>query len=399
MDTVDTLTIGERIRRLRNGMMTQDDLATAAEVSTDLVRKLEQGRRHTASIASLHRIARALDVDLGELLGREAMPQSAPDAGVVALRQAVAAVDDLLGDYEGEPLSLFDAERSLTYLWGTYWSGRYDALTGLIPQALTGLRAGLHAAGSAQRPRAAECLARGYWVAGSTLAQLRQSDAAFMAVRRAVDLAEQSDDPLLAVTVKGSVSWQLMVGGRFDEAQRVAVRTAQDIEPDGDVARAQLSAYGSLLVTAATAAARANRVGTARDLLATSGQVAQRLGADRTDYETPFGPSQVAMQTVDVGVVTEDYPAALDAVAQMPANPGLPLAARCRHLADRAYAHSKLGQQQQALNLLLAAEGMGPDWIRHQTLVRSITRDLLAAERIRSTPLRELAIRIGVNRA
>ncbi|MGH3871260.1 MAG: hypothetical protein ACRDSR_07040 [Pseudonocardiaceae bacterium] len=29
--------------------MTQDDLATAAGVSTDLVRKLEQGRRHTAS--------------------------------------------------------------------------------------------------------------------------------------------------------------------------------------------------------------------------------------------------------------------------------------------------------------------------------------------------------------
>lgn len=64
-------TIGERIRRLRNDVvMTQDDLAAAAGVSTDLIRKLEQGRRHTASIGSLHRIAAALDVDLGELLGR-----------------------------------------------------------------------------------------------------------------------------------------------------------------------------------------------------------------------------------------------------------------------------------------------------------------------------------------
>lgn len=59
-------TIGERIKRLRNnGLMTQDDLAAAAGVSTDLIRKLEQGRRHTASIGSLHRIASALDVDLG----------------------------------------------------------------------------------------------------------------------------------------------------------------------------------------------------------------------------------------------------------------------------------------------------------------------------------------------
>ncbi|MGA9311977.1 MAG: helix-turn-helix transcriptional regulator [Pseudonocardiaceae bacterium] len=54
--------------------MTQDDLAAAAGVSTDLIRKLEQGRRHTASIGSLHRIAAALDVDLGELLGRDSMP-------------------------------------------------------------------------------------------------------------------------------------------------------------------------------------------------------------------------------------------------------------------------------------------------------------------------------------
>ncbi len=42
-------TIGESIKRLRGGvLMTQDDLAAAAGVSTDLIRKLEHGRRHTA---------------------------------------------------------------------------------------------------------------------------------------------------------------------------------------------------------------------------------------------------------------------------------------------------------------------------------------------------------------
>jgi len=47
---------------------------------------------------------------------------------------------------------------------------------------------------------------------------------------------------------------------------------------------------------------------------------------------------------------------------------------------------------------LLTAERTSPDWIRHQTQVRSITRDLLAAEKTRSTPLRDLAQRIGVRR-
>jgi transcriptional regulator with XRE-family HTH domain len=400
MDDIRTeSTIGERIKQLRNGvLMTQDDLAAAAGVSTDLIRKLEQGRRHTASIGSLHRIAAALDVDLGELLGRESMPDAAPDAGVVALRQAVADVADLLGDVEGEPLSVRDAERSVTYLWGTYWSGKWDQLTGLIPQALIGLRATLHAADAATRPKAAEQLAWGYWVAASTLTHLFQPDAAFMAVRHAVDLAASGDDALLAATLKGSLSWQLMVGGRFIEAERVAVRTAESIEPHGDVPVQNLSAYGSLLITAATAAARDERSAVAADFLGSANEVAHRVGCDRIDYETPFGPSQVAMQTVDVSVVTEDYPAALDAASRMPANPGLPLAARCRHLTDRACAHANLGQQEQALALLLTAEGMSSDWIRHQTLVRAVIRDLLTAEQRRSTPLRQLAKRIGVNR-
>jgi transcriptional regulator with XRE-family HTH domain len=393
-------TIGERIKRLRHDAgMTQDDLAAAADVSTDLIRKLEQGRRHTASIGSLHRIAAALDVDLGELLGRESMPDAAPDAGVVALRQAVADVTDLLGDVEGEPLSLRDAERSVTYLRGTYWSGKYEVLVGLIPQALTGLRATLHAADAATRPHAAEQLAGGYWVAASILIHLRESDAAFMAVRRAVDLAASGEDALLAAALKGSVSWQLMESGRFVEAERLAVRTAESIEPRGDVPMAQLSVHGTLLIRAATTAARNDRGTIATDFLASAGEVAQRLGCNRTDYESPFGPSKVIKQTVNVCVITQDYPAALDEASRMPANSGLPVVAHCRHLTDRACAHANLGQQEQALALLLTAEGLAPEWIRHGTgtPARAVVRDLLAVERRRSTPLRELAKRIGVN--
>ncbi|MCA1673640.1 MAG: transcriptional regulator, partial [Actinobacteria bacterium] len=322
----------------------------------------------------------------------------APDAGVMALRHAVADIADLLGEVEGEPLALRDAERSITYLWGAYWAGKYNQLTRLIPQALTGLGATLHAADVAARPKAAECLAWGYWVAASTLTHLLEPDAAFLAVRRAVDLAASGDDPLLAAALKGSVSWQLMVGGRFRDAERVALRTAESIEPHGDVSVQHLSAYGSLLVTAATAAARDARAGAASDLLGSADDIVHRVGADRIDYETPFGPSQLIMQAVDVGVVTEDYPAALEAASRMPDNPGLPLAARCRHLIDRACAHANLGQDEQALALLLTAEGMSADWIRHQSLVRAVIRDLLAAERRRSTPLRDLAKRIGVTR-
>lgn len=48
-------TIGERVRKLRGRLYTQRQLAERAGVSVDLVRKLEQGTRRTASVASLHR--------------------------------------------------------------------------------------------------------------------------------------------------------------------------------------------------------------------------------------------------------------------------------------------------------------------------------------------------------
>jgi transcriptional regulator with XRE-family HTH domain len=68
MDQGSGPTIGERIAQLRHKRMSQAALAAAAGVSLDLIRKLEQGRRHSVSIASLHAIAHALDVDAGELL-------------------------------------------------------------------------------------------------------------------------------------------------------------------------------------------------------------------------------------------------------------------------------------------------------------------------------------------
>jgi transcriptional regulator with XRE-family HTH domain len=57
-----------RLRRLRN--LTQEELADLANVSRDLVGKLEQGRRQTARLSSLVSLASALDVELSALVTR-----------------------------------------------------------------------------------------------------------------------------------------------------------------------------------------------------------------------------------------------------------------------------------------------------------------------------------------
>ncbi|MGN2635287.1 helix-turn-helix domain-containing protein [Nocardia takedensis] len=395
---MDDTSIGVRIRRFRGKALTQRQLADQAGVSVDLVRKLEQGGRQTASIASLQKLARALDVDISDLVGkRHGIPSSNPDAGIVAIRRALTPVDDLLGEEpEESAVTLDEGGRSVDYAWGAYWAGRYELLTSILPLGLTQLRATVHAARNGSVAPANELLARMYWVTGCTLVHLGQTDPAFLAIRQALGAAENGDDPLLLATIRGSVAWQLLVQGRYDESRKVALRAAAGLEPAGEESQAHLSAYGSLVLQGATAAGRAQNVGEALSLVEAAGEVALRIGCDRQDYETYFGPSQVVMQTVDVNVSSERYPEALTAAKAMPVTVGLPQASRARHLADTAVALTRTGQHQRALDALLNAERVGgADWMKYQTLPRHIVTELLDHDR--RVPLRAFARRIGVN--
>ncbi|HEV8559037.1 MAG TPA: helix-turn-helix transcriptional regulator [Actinophytocola sp.] len=394
----DRVEIGTRIRKLRAKLLSQRELADKALVSVDLIRKLEQGRRHTASIGSLQRIARALDVSIAELLGKvTTLPSSDPDVGVVAIRRALTPVDDLLDMdvVEGASLTLGEAERNVTYLWGAYWSGRYELLGTLLPNALMQIRATYRAVPASERTRAAHALARAYQAAGDTLVHLGHPDAAFLAIREALRMAEEGDDELLHATLRASVSWQLLVQGRYEESERVAVVAASGIEPHGDASESQISAYGILVVTAATAAARAQKRDSARELLGSASEMARRLGYDRADHQTTFGPAKVAMLGVDTHVVQDDFVEALTAAKALPRDADLPLASRARHLADIALAHLRLNHHDQALQTTLAMEQLAPDWIRYQSLPRQIVADLIERERRVSPQLRDLALRIG----
>jgi transcriptional regulator with XRE-family HTH domain len=395
----DRADLGARIRRLRGKLLTQQQLADAAQVSVTLVRKLEQGQRHTASIGSLHRIARALDVDISVLL---AQPRSMPgrsNSGVVAIRDALTAVDDLLDEVTctGQPTTVDEARRVVQYAWGSYWAGRLEQLGTLLPAGLAQLRATARAmpVDSPQRADAYEQLAWLYCVTRCTATRLGQPDLAWLAIRNALDAADKGADPLLPAMMHSSVAHQLLSQGRYEESLQVASRAAEEVEPSGDAPLPNLSAHGHLLLIAASAAGRAQRASQAEDLLGTSMQYARRLGGDRNDYETSFGVSQVTMQTVDVHVVTENFTAALTAAESLPRDTGLPVVSRARNLYDQAFAHTQLGNDGAALDAVLAAEHLAPDLMRYHALPRQIVAELL--ERGRAAKLRGLARRLELS--
>jgi transcriptional regulator with XRE-family HTH domain len=395
----DGPSVGDRICELR-GKMTQQELADISGVSIDLIRKLEQGRRHTASIGSLQAIARALDVDIAALLAKpQPIATAEPDEGIIALRRALTPVDDLVdGEAHGEDLTVADAERTADYLWGAYWNGRYQVLAELLPAALGRLRATVRHVPASDRPAAQHALARTYQVAGDTLAHMGHTDLAFMAIRHALTAAAASGDELLHASMRVSVSWQLLVQGRHEESAQVAIKAATELGANGSASESVLSAYGLLTVTAATATARDLKRDDTVSMLAEAREAARRIGYDRSEWSSTFGPAKVAMLTVDCAVVQDDFSGALASAKLLPRDANLPLASRARHLADIALSHLRLDHDQKALDTLLAAESMAPEWIQFQTLPRSITSELLVRERRRSTPLREFAARIGAAR-
>jgi transcriptional regulator with XRE-family HTH domain len=98
--------------------MSQLELARRAGVSKDIVSKLEQGSRRTASLDTLHKLAYALDVDIAELFPRwHAVRET------LALRQAVTRWTT-----DAEPRSLSDLRAACDDAWRAYWANRWDDL-------------------------------------------------------------------------------------------------------------------------------------------------------------------------------------------------------------------------------------------------------------------------------
>jgi transcriptional regulator with XRE-family HTH domain len=389
--------IGERIRALRkSSSLTQHDLAAAADVSVDVIRKLEQGRRHTASIGTLHRIARALDVDITELLGRPQVALAGSDnqEQVGAIRDALTSVDDLLGELDGaDAPDLTEFSRAVSYAWGTFFAGKYGPLVALLPRLLADAQAVAHAATAVDLSHAVDLAAQVHQITAGTLVRLDAADLGHVAAREALRLAALAPDPLRAASAYYIFGHVLMRQGRFVDAERVSVAAAEAVQPPGQASTAQLSVYGGLLLRGATAAARQGRAGAATDLLDEATAVAQRTGVDRTDFEVIFGPSNVIMQTADCRVVAENYVGAAEVARRMPRDSALPLISRGRHLADVAHAELRLGHDRAAESALLTMERTAPEWTAHHQLPRVLVGELMTRGRP-SVRLRGLARRL-----
>lgn len=395
---MDSNTIGTRLRQARNDRgLTQEQLAERAGVSKDIIAKLEQEQRETARVTTLSRLANALGITLSDLLGRRERLEQAGMEGVLPVRDALLSPVDLYPGIDrradsGEATPLPALEAQVRRGWDCYWQGRLGDLATMLPGLIGEARITRDTAGGT----AAGPLAQAYQLAADLMVHMGNDDLAAVAAERAISAAAQGEDELQHATLAGTASWVLLHQARHREAEQVARRAAEVIEPRMSAASPEhLTVWGSLLLSAAAPAASAAQVDDAAYYIGLARSAAARFGEDRHDYWTSFGPVQVAMQDCYTSATLGRPGRALKA-AQEVRREGLLHISWGAHKLDTALALTDVRRDRDATEALVEARGVSEEWFRHQGVARSLVRELVERQRRLSGPLRQLAAAVGV---
>jgi transcriptional regulator with XRE-family HTH domain len=402
----DPYQVGERIAYHRRRLgLSQVEFAALIGRSESWVSQIERGVRAIDRMSVLQRVADVLSVSVAELQGDDEAPaeEERPEA-FDTIRLTLTghpAIGLIVGDARpaASAQMLGKLRRQHAGVWDLVQASRYTELAPILAVLIPGMEIITRQAKDQQvREVALDLLGDTYLATAALMAKLGETDAAWVAADRAAFCAEKAGEPLAVAASMFRMAHVFLVLGRMDQAQQVAASTAQALEPritDQTGAEA-LSLYGGLHLVLAVAAARDNDRGLAHLHLDTARKIAEKLGEDRNDYGTEFGPANVAVHAVNIAVELGDAGQAIELGQQVDPG-GLSPERQARYYLDLAQAHTMRRQSGEALHALQEAERIAPEETRVHAVGRAVTRDLLQLSGLRPRPeLRELAERFGI---
>ncbi|MFI1953509.1 helix-turn-helix domain-containing protein [Streptomyces xinghaiensis] len=304
--------LGRTLRRLRRlASLTQEELAERSGVSVDVIRQLEQGRKHSARLPTLHALAGGLGVELTTLLGD---PPAVSDTGendgprFVAVRRAIMPALWSPEPEPPEPGSSLDRLRErIADGWTHYHAAEFDTVMKVLPDLISDARAAAASGDADDRGPGFAALGKALQLAGHVAVRMGKTDLALTSLERAADAAERSCDPLLLPMVVNSTAWTYQRQGRLEDALSIALRAAGDVADAGRTATADgLKVWGALTMSAATSAARSGDYERAAAMMAAAEKEAARVpklpesGDNR--MVSVFSPSSVRIERVRLAV-------------------------------------------------------------------------------------------------
>jgi len=393
------ISIGAQVRELRRRRgLTQEELARAAGLSPQVIRKLEQGRG-LVRFETLHAIARVLGVETVMM-----STSTTPDPELPASEAREAALAEIRGvldpptlpagaplwrDQDVEQPDLPQLRQAVTKLGRLYDADRYDQVAQLAPALVRSAHYHVDALDRSREAVAVRADLLG--IVGRYLIQVRQHDLASIALRLAIADAEQIENLTLISSIVSSRAWAMMRQARFGDAERLAVAWADNLEPRMSTASPEhVAAWGKLLRRAAGAAIRNNRPEQATEMTTLAATAATRVGREiGAPGHATFGPVTAGIQRVENELLLGRPDRALATAASMPAGPATGWK---RHRVDVARAAVMVGDVDRATEIMTELRLSVPGWLRHQMSARDTARLIIRAQKRRLTePQRALA--------
>jgi transcriptional regulator with XRE-family HTH domain len=395
------MALGRELQRLRRlAGLTQEGLADRAAVSADVIRRLEQGRKQSARLPTLHALAQGLGVELTALLGEPpAVAVRSPEADppqLVAIRRAIAP--PLFGELPEPSRELPSLPTRIADSWTLYHNAEFGNLMDRLPGLVHDAR---FAATVGQRGNGQVMLAKSMQLGGHLAIRLGKTDLALSALERAITAAEASSDPLLAGMVCTSIAWSYQRQARLDDALKLAVHAADRVEHENADTAEGVRVWGGLLMSAATSYARGGDYGRANEMMTTAEHAAGRLATLPPPKDgklvSVFSRSSVRIERVRLAVQHGRPEEALALAKGMRLSKDVPPSWRTWLLLDLARAYTDLGDAENAVRVLERLHRVSPDWMRHHTLAVAIVRDVSALP-FGPPGLRRLAEVLGVEK-
>lgn len=396
----DRREFGRRVARQRRKLgYSQAAFAALIDRSETWLSQVERGVRQIDRMSVLERLAAALNTPLGELAPESKVVAASADRPPAASALSLAlSSSDALGAVlaDAVPVDVDRLGASAVVAWDYAHAAKYDELAGLTADLLPKLELAMRNTTGQERRRVCVAKAKAYHAAGSVLAKLGETAAAWVAVDRAISAAEEAGDPLLMAEGSFRLAIVFQAARRFELAQRTAQTAADALERMADAGELEAVALrGALHLQLAVAAARTNDGDSAYTHLATAHQAAERLGVDRNDYDTEFGPTNVLLHEVAVAVELGDAGHALRTAAKTDPS-RLSAERQARLLIDVARAHAQRRQVTDAVAALDRAADLAPQQVQTHQQVRELVHDLLQGDHGSDPDLRKLAERLNI---
>jgi transcriptional regulator with XRE-family HTH domain len=383
--------------RRRRGL-SQPEPARMIDRSVAWVSQVERGVRRIDRMSVLEILADTLGIPLAELAAESPVVAAVNEEqpGAAGLRLVLSGAWSLRAMLNGHDVPLIDEVRGkVDRAWALTHEARYADLADLLGDLVPELESGARAVAAGERPGMFELLASVYQACSAALAELDEPEASWIAADRGMAAAERAGNPLLVA----AGAFRLVIvflGARYYAQAAEVTRTAADALwhiADGGTPEA-MSMWGALTLQRAVTAAHLGDAQAAYGFLDRARQVADQVGPGRNDYNTEFGPANVALYEIAVAVELGDAGRALRVASAIDTS-GLSPERQARMLIDVARAHAQRRQVDSAVAALAQAEELTPEQVHAHALVRQVVADLEAMQSPPSPELAALSVRVA----